>query len=117
MTGKWSTFLLRPSVGPAPGPNQYIGAEDRGTIMDLFVQLIFGAVGGSLGGLMFRNLSLTTVGNCLAGIVGGCVAGQLLRNATSIGNNVVGDVAGGFLGGIVVLAIVGFIKNALVGQQ
>lgn len=85
--------------------------------MDLFVQIILGAVGGSIGGLVFRNLSLGTVGNCIAGIVGGCVGGQILQMSASIGSNVLDDIAGGCLGGIMLLAIVGFIKNAVLGQQ
>ena len=45
-------------------------------IVTLLVQLISGALGGNVAGSLLKNLSLGTVGNSLAGIVGGGLGGQ-----------------------------------------
>src|ERR1043165_305175 len=89
--------------------------------MGLIVQLVLGAIGGNVGGALFKNLSLGTVGNSIVGIVGGGIGGQILHavlGATGIdaGGGMLGDVAGGGIGGVVLMAIVGFIKNAMTGQ-
>lgn len=47
-------------------------------MLNLIVQLISGAVGGNIAGSFMKNLSLGTVGNSLAGILGGGIGGQLL---------------------------------------
>ena len=89
--------------------------------MGLIIQLVLGAVGGNLGGALFKNLSLGPIGNSIAGIVGGGIGGQILQavlRATGIyvGGAMVGDVAGGGIGGVVLMVIVGLIKNAMTGQ-
>ena len=48
------------------------------TMLNLIVQLISGAVGGNIAGSFMKNLSLGTVGNSLAGILGDGIGGQLL---------------------------------------
>ena len=40
-------------------------------ITSLIIQLVSGAVGGNIGGAIFKNLSLGTTGNSIAGIIGG----------------------------------------------
>jgi uncharacterized membrane protein YeaQ/YmgE (transglycosylase-associated protein family) len=44
----------------------------------IIIQLISGAVGGNVIGKVMKNLDLGTLGNSLAGIVGGGLGGQLL---------------------------------------
>ena len=44
--------------------------------MGLIIQLILGAVGGNIGGVLFKNISLGTLGNSIAGIVGGGLGAQ-----------------------------------------
>ncbi len=97
--------------------------------MELIISLIAGALGGNGAAAMLKNLSLGTVGNSIAGIVGGGIGGQVIAMllggtaavdpttaaATSgldIGA-IVAQVAGGGVGGAVVMAIVGAIKNAM----
>lgn len=46
--------------------------------MDLIIQLLLGAVGGNIGGALFKNLSVGTLGNSIADIVGGGLGGQIL---------------------------------------
>ena len=51
------------------------------TTMGLIIQLILGAVGGNIGGVLFKNISLGTLGNSIAGIVGGGLGAQVLSAA------------------------------------
>ena len=44
--------------------------------LSLIVQLVLGALGGNIGGSLFKNLSLGTVGNSIAGMVGGGIGGR-----------------------------------------
>ncbi len=90
------------------------------TWLPIIIQLISGAVGGNAAGAAMKNQSLGTLGNSIAGIVGGGLGGQLLAllgviaggggmNATTVA----GDVASGGAGGAALMAIVGIIKSAL----
>ncbi|HSB95412.1 MAG TPA: GlsB/YeaQ/YmgE family stress response membrane protein [Spongiibacteraceae bacterium] len=92
-------------------------------LLPLIIQLISGAVGGNVAGAALKNQSLGTLGNSLAGIVGGGIGGQLLSmlgmagTAASGGGldvgSIVSSLAGGGVGGAVLMVIIGFIKNAL----
>jgi uncharacterized membrane protein YeaQ/YmgE (transglycosylase-associated protein family) len=48
------------------------------TTMGLIIQLILGTVGGNIGGVLFKNISLGALGNSIAGIVGGGLGAQVL---------------------------------------
>lgn len=86
------------------------------------MNLIGGAVGGNVAGALLKDLSLGTLLNSVVGIVGGGLGGQILGalgilggdggSAMDIGN-IIGNVAGSGVGGGVLLAIIGFIKNAM----
>lgn len=93
--------------------------------LGLIIQLISGAVGGNFAGNLMKNASLGTLGNSLVGILGGGIGGQLLGmlgmgSAAAAGSMDIGaiisQVAGGGVGGAVLLAIIGFIKNAMAKQ-
>lgn len=88
----------------------------------LIIQLVSGAVGGNVAGGLLKDVSLGTLGNSLVGILGGGLGGQLLGmlgvgGAEAAGSvdiaSIVSQVAGGGVGGGVLLVIVGLIKNAL----
>lgn len=87
--------------------------------MEILIQLISGVVGGNLAGMAMKNLSLGTIGNSIAGLVGGGVGGQILSQVLGMGgggmdmSGIVTQIAGGGVGGAVVLAIVGVIKKAM----
>ncbi|OYY50940.1 MAG: hypothetical protein B7X95_02205 [Methylophilaceae bacterium 17-44-8] len=93
--------------------------------LGLIIQLISGAVGGNIAGSLMKNASLGTLGNSLVGILGGGIGGQLLAmlgvgGAAATGSMdiaaILTQVAGGGVGGAVLLAIVGLIKNAMAKQ-
>lgn len=92
----------------------------------LIIQLVSGAVGGNVAGGLFKNLSLETLGNSIAGIIGGGLGGQLLSmlgvgGAEAIGGTeavggldlagILTNVAGGGVGGGVLMAVVGLVKK------
>lgn len=103
--------------------------------LPLIIQLVTGAVGGNVAGKLLKNLSLGTVGNSISGILGGGLGGYLLgmlglgggaatgtdmsaaTDAVAGGgmdiSSILGSVAGGGVGGGVVMAVIGAIKNAM----
>jgi uncharacterized membrane protein YeaQ/YmgE (transglycosylase-associated protein family) len=89
-------------------------------ITSLIIQLVSGAVGGNIGGAIFKNLSLGTTGNSIAGIIGGPLGAMLLSqlglgggaDAGGLGGILAG-VGGSGVGGVVLMLIVGFIKKAM----
>ena len=90
------------------------------SLLPLIIQLLSGAAGGNLAGSLLKNLSLGTLGNSIVGILGGGIGGQLLGMlglATGGGEldiaGIVGSIAGGGVGGGVLLAIIGAVKKAL----
>jgi uncharacterized membrane protein YeaQ/YmgE (transglycosylase-associated protein family) len=82
-------------------------------IVSTLVPLVLGAVGGNAGGALLKQFSLGTVGNSIAGIVGGGIGNQVLGMLGTGGDGIVGQVAGGGVGGIVLMVVVGLIKNAM----
>lgn len=86
----------------------------------LIIQLISGAVGGNAAGAIFKNLSLGTLGNSLAGILGGVGGGQLLGALGLMAGgggldlaSIISSVASGGIGGGVLLAVVGIVKKMM----
>lgn len=81
--------------------------------VNLIIQLVSGAAGGNISASLFKHLNLGTLGNSIAGIVGGILVGQVLP-ALGIGNASVTDVTsiltsilGGGVGGGALMAIIG----------
>jgi hypothetical protein len=91
------------------------------TIINIIIQLIAGAVGGNAAGAGY----LGTLGNTIAGALGGVGGGQILTallpmlagtaENVDIGA-VIGQAVGGGVAGAIVTFVVGLIKNTMVGQ-
>jgi len=93
--------------------------------MGIVTDLIAGGVGGNIAAAVLKKLDLGPVGNTIAGIVGGVGGGQLLGMLMSGGaaaasggggmdmSSILGNVAGGGVGGAIVMAIVGAIKTQM----
>ena len=88
----------------------------------LIIQLLSGALGGNAAGAVLKNFNLGTLGNSIAGIVGGGIGGTILSSllgtaaAPDAGldiGSILSNVAGGGVGGAVLLVIVGVIKGML----
>jgi len=81
------------------------------SLIPLLIQLVTGAVGGNIIGALFKKLSLGTLGNTAAGVIGGGAGGSLLGGA--LGSGLVADIAGSALGGGGLMVIVGLVKSLL----
>ena len=90
----------------------------------IIINLVAGALGGAGSGKALPQFDLGTVGNIIAGLVGGGVLGQIISAvwptvAASLqsGNfdvgSIVTQIIGGGVGGAVLQIIVGAIKNAM----
>jgi uncharacterized membrane protein YeaQ/YmgE (transglycosylase-associated protein family) len=82
-------------------------------IISLIIQVISGAIGGNVAGAAMKESSLGTLGNSIAGIVGGGVGGTLLQmvmgTAAAGGGgldlqSILANVAGGGVGGAILMA-------------
>jgi uncharacterized membrane protein YeaQ/YmgE (transglycosylase-associated protein family) len=90
-------------------------------IVPLLIQLASGAVGGNLAGKLMPKSSLGTVGNSIAGILGGGLGGQLLgmlgmggdAGAAMDVSGIIQNLAGGGVGGGALMAIIGVVKGMM----
>ena len=84
--------------------------------MEWLISLISGAVGGNAAGALLKKLSLGPLWNSVCGILGGA-GGMSLMNALNMTSDsgLLNQIGGGAVGGGVLMAIVGFIKNAMGG--
>ena len=91
-------------------------------IVSLIIQIVSGAIGGNVAGAAMKESSLGTVGNSIAGILGGGLGGTILQavmgSAAAGGGSldlttILSNVAGGGVGGAILMAIVGIIKNKM----
>ena len=98
-----------------------------GNLVGLIIQLVSGAVGGNIAGSALKQYDLGTLGNSIAGVIGGGIGGQVLTmilgggGAAATGNldiaSIVSQIAGGGVGGGILMVIVGIIRQAMSGQN
>jgi uncharacterized membrane protein YeaQ/YmgE (transglycosylase-associated protein family) len=94
------------------------------SLLPLIIELLCGAAGGNIAGKLLKNLDMGTVGNSLAGIVGGGLGGQLINllgtttgaAAAPDAGSIIGGIASGGVGGAVLMAIVGAMRKAMSRQ-
>jgi uncharacterized membrane protein YeaQ/YmgE (transglycosylase-associated protein family) len=87
-------------------------------ILPLILQLVGGAGGGNVIAKLLKNLDLGPLGNTVVGLIGGFSGGQLvgLLGQGAGGADPVSlllSLLGGGVGGGVLTAIVGLVKNVL----
>lgn len=82
-------------------------------VTSLLIQLVCGAVGGNVAGLLNRARSLGPVINTVLGAVGGVAGGQVLGGNLGdlLGGGTVGTAATSGLVGLVLPLIGGFLKK------
>jgi len=90
------------------------------SLLPIIVQLVSGAVGGNVAGAAMKDKSLGTIGNSIAGIVGGGIGGQLLNVlgiAVTTGgvdvNSMAGSAGSGGVGGAVLLIVIAVVRKML----
>lgn len=87
------------------------------TVLPLIIQLVSGAVCGSAIGAIFKSLSLGSLDNSIAGIVGGGIGGQFLGIlGVGLGGSmgaagILSTVAGSAVG--VLMTVIGFIRSLM----
>ena len=88
------------------------------------IDLISGAVGGNAAGAAMPDKSLGTLGNTIAGLVGGGLGGQILQallpaltggGGSDLGG-ILGNIAGSGIGGGLMMLVVSLLKNALAAK-
>jgi len=91
-------------------------------IVSLIIELISGAVGGNIAGAAMKENTLGTVGNSIAGIIGGGLGGTILQSVLGSAaaggggidlQSILTTVGGGGVGGAILMAIVGIVKNQM----
>lgn len=96
--------------------------------MELIIQLIGGLIGGNATGAVAKNLSLGTAGNSIAGLIGGAglplILGRFGGGGAEVADaaaaasgmdigSIVGGLASGGAGGVVLTLIAGLIKKQM----
>jgi hypothetical protein len=91
------------------------------TLINVIIQLIAGAVGGNAVGAGLKNFDLGTLGNTIAGALGGAGGARFSpRCCRSFRAQPAGSISatvGGGGAGAIVTAIVGLIKNAMARKR
>ncbi len=83
-------------------------------ITTLLIQLVSGAVGGNVAGMGLKKYSLGTLGNSIAGILGGVIGAQILGTLiASTAEGILDDVDSGTIGDAVLMIIVRVIKQMM----
>jgi hypothetical protein len=94
-------------------------------ITSLIIEAVSGAVGGNVAGAAMKESSLGTVGNSIAGIVGGGLGGTILQTVMGTAaaggggldlQSILTNVGGGGVGGAILMAIIGIIKNKMAAK-
>ena len=101
-----------------------------GGMAGLIVQMIAGAVGGSVIGATLKQYDLGTLGNLIVGIVGGGIGAQIVGALLGGGEasaivgpdgfdlgTLIAQFASGAFGGSVLVLITGLIKENMSGQR
>jgi uncharacterized membrane protein YeaQ/YmgE (transglycosylase-associated protein family) len=90
-------------------------------LVGLLISVISGAAGGNIAGAAMQDKRLGTLGNSIAGVLGGGLGAALLRALGMLGQSggsldlasIVGNGASGGVGGAILLVIVSLIKSAM----
>ena len=81
--------------------------------MEIIIGLLSGAVGGNLAGALLKKFSMGTLWNSIVGILGGGIGAQILGMLGLDLSGIIGSLAGGGVGGAVLMVIIGVIKTAM----
>jgi uncharacterized membrane protein YeaQ/YmgE (transglycosylase-associated protein family) len=82
--------------------------------MGFIVWLIVGAIAGWLAGQFVKGSGFGLIGDIIVGIIGAFIAGWLLPliHFPPIGPPIVNDIIDAFIGAVILLVIIRFVKRA-----
>jgi uncharacterized membrane protein YeaQ/YmgE (transglycosylase-associated protein family) len=81
-------------------------------ITGLLIALAIGAVAGFLAGKIMKGRGFGLIGNIIVGIVGAAIFGFLFGNFNLLNSAMLNEIAGGTIGAIILLFIIGLVKKA-----
>lgn len=81
-------------------------------ITGLIIALVVGGVAGFLAGKLVKGHGFGIVGNIVVGIVGSVLFGYLFGNFNLLNSPILNEVAGGTLGAVILLILIGLFKRA-----
>jgi hypothetical protein len=95
--------------------------------MEMIIQLLSGIAGGNAAGAALKDYNLGSIGNTIAGAIGGVGGGQILQAlmpaiAGAAGGgldleSVLGQIVGGGAGGAILTVIAGVVKSMMASRQ
>lgn len=81
-------------------------------ITGLLVALLIGALAGFLAGQVVKGHGFGLVGNIIVGVLGALVFGGLFGNFNLLNSPILNEIAGGTIGAVVLLVVIGFVRRA-----
>jgi uncharacterized membrane protein YeaQ/YmgE (transglycosylase-associated protein family) len=81
-------------------------------VTGLIIALLIGGVAGFLAGQIVKGHGFGIVGNIVVGILGAVLFGFLFGNFNLLGSPMLNEIAGGTIGAIVLLLLIGLFKKA-----
>jgi uncharacterized membrane protein YeaQ/YmgE (transglycosylase-associated protein family) len=81
-------------------------------ITGLVIALLIGAIAGFLAGQIVKGHGFGLIGNIIVGIVGALVFGALFGNFNLLNSPMLNEIAGGTIGAILLLFLIGLIRKA-----
>ena len=81
-------------------------------ITGLVIALVIGAIAGFLAGQIVKGHGFGVVGNIVVGIVGAFLFGLLFGSFNLLSSPMLNEIAGGTLGAVILLIVIGFVRKA-----
>ena len=81
-------------------------------ITGLLIALLVGAIAGFLAGQIVKGHGFGVVGNIVVGILGALVFGFLFGNFNLLQSPMLNEIAGGTIGAVLLLLLIGVLKKA-----
>lgn len=78
----------------------------------LLMALVIGAIAGFLAGKIVKGHGFGVLGNIVVGLLGAFVFGFLFGNFNLLNSPILNEVAGGTIGAVILLFVIGVIKKA-----
>lgn len=81
-------------------------------IPGLLIALLIGAIAGFLAGQIVKGHGFGILGNIIVGILGSLIFGWIFGNFNVLNSPMLNEIAGGTIGAIILLLLIGFVKKA-----